>query len=426
MKRFRIVIGIAFWCGLFGVLWGLVGSPGRTAPSTSRQYFSDLWAYYTSTRRLEFCLPKSCALSTGDPVFAADGKGSLQQVGIIVRVSDGDTARSPHGNTTTAQAVLFPSAPEPSLPVNASYLSVPDSIDWVVQTLLPEERRRQLEAELSTALQEHHREILQALQPVVKKSVRDARAALEQDLPLILEKHRPQLNALASKNKDEILKRQLVPLVKEEIWPIVCKESEPLVRQLSGELWERVSLWGFVWRGVFDKLPVLRRKPRLEDELRRFLNQEAVPIFARHEEDFLALMEVIVRDILDSEKVKAVVQRSLAEAAQDPELQRVVKDILHDVVTSPRFWKAVRQNLSSSEAQEALLLTGDRLEPSIRRMGDLVLGTRENGLTPEFTRVLRQQILLKDGHGIIVGDLPQSGPQLKCTPLEAWFSGTKP
>ena len=70
--------------------------------------------------------------------------------------------------------------------------------------------------------------------------------------------------------------------------------------------------------------------------------------------------------------------------------------------------------------------TGNRLEPTIRKIGDLVLGTREGGLTPEFSRVLRQQILLKDRHGIVVGDLSQAGPPLPCTPLEAWFSGAQP
>jgi hypothetical protein len=178
---------------------------------------------------------------------------------------------------------------------------------------------------------------------------------------------------------------------------------------------------------MVDKLPGLRGRHRLEEELQRFLDQEAGPIFERHHEDFLAVMEIILRDVADNNKVKAAFKRSVAKVAEDPELQRVLNDILRDVVVkNPRLWKTVRQNLSSSEAQDVLRLTGNRLEPTVRRIGDLVLGTREGGLTPEFTRVLRQEILLKDRHGIIVGDLPQSGPHLPCTPVEAWFSGAKP
>src|SRR5438270_6839846 len=110
MKYVRMMIGLAFWCGLLGVLWGAVrGQEGTTAPA-SRQYLSDLWGYYTSTRRLELRLPKSFDLSTGDPVFAADSKGSLQQVGVIVSLSAERSTPNSGEQTITAQAMLFPSA----------------------------------------------------------------------------------------------------------------------------------------------------------------------------------------------------------------------------------------------------------------------------------------------------------------------------
>jgi hypothetical protein len=103
-----------------------------------------------------------------------------------------------------------------------------------------------------------------------------------------------------------------------------------------------------------------------------------------------------------------------------------LNDVLHEVaLENPRFWKSVRQALTSRENQDAMRLTGNRLEPTVRRVSDVVLGTRE-GLTPEFNRVLRQQILLKDRHGMLLGAPPPSGPSLECTPLEAWLSGAKP
>jgi hypothetical protein len=426
MKHFRILIGLAFWCALFGVLWAAMGGQGETSPSNGRKYLSDLGGYYASTRRLELRLPKSCALAAGDPVFAADRTGSLQQVGIIVSCSAVTDSHLAANDTISAQAALFPSASETSLPVKAHYVSTGDSIEWVVQTMLPAERRKQIEIELAAALQEHHLEILEALQPVVNKSVREALAVLEQDLPLVLEKHRPELQAIAGKDKEEILKRELIPMVKAEVWPIIRKGSEPLVRQVSAELWERLSLWAIAWRGVADKLPLLRGKHRVEEELQRFLEREAGPIFERHVEDFLAAIEIILRDVADNDKVRAAFKRSAAKVVEDPELQRVLNEILHEVVVrNPRVWKTVRQNLGSAEAQEVLRLTGNRLEPTVRRIGDLLLGTREGGLTPEFNRVLRHEVLLKDGHGIILGDLPLSAAKLPCIPLEAWFSGTK-
>jgi hypothetical protein len=133
-----------------------------------------------------------------------------------------------------------------------------------------------------------------------------------------------------------------------------------------------------------------------------------------------------VADVADNRKVQAAFKRNFDRVSHDPELRRVLTRILREaVVQNPRFWAAVRQNLTSPAAQDAWQLAGSRLEPTMRRIGDLVLGTREGGLTQEFTQVLRQQILLKDRNGIVVGSLPRSGPALPCTPLEAWFSDTR-
>jgi hypothetical protein len=426
MKHYRILIGMAFWCGLLVVLWAAVGGQGWTAPAAGRQYWSALLGYYTSSRRLELRLPIACELVAGDPVYAADRNGALQQVGIVVSAADDARGSRPLGGKRTAQAVLFPSAPEMRSPIQACYFRAPDSLESVVETLLPPERREQIEDELAAAFQEHQQEILQALQPVLNRSLGEARAILEQELPAVLDRHQAELHAIAGKNKEEILKRELIPLVRTEVWPIVRKDSDPLVRQVSSELWQRVSLWAFAWRGLLDKLPGLRGKHRLEDELGRFLDQEALPILARHEQDFLAVMEVIVRDLADNDKVKAAFQRSAAAVAEDPEVQRVLNDILHEVaLENPRFWQTVRQTLTSKEAQDATRLTGNRLEPTVRRVSDVVLGTRA-GLTREFNRVLRQQILLKDRYGILLGALPPSALPLECTPVDAWFSGAKP
>jgi hypothetical protein len=426
MKHYRIWIGMAFWCGLFGVLWGLVEGQARTAPATGRQYLSALWGYYTSPRNLELRLPESSGLSAGDPVLAMTGNGSLQQVGIIVGFPPESKQRPATGDVRTARAVLFPSAPDLSMPLQASFFRAPESLESVVETLLPAERRKQVEDELATAFQEHQQEILQALQPVLNKSVREAWAVLEQDLPGVLNEHHSKLGAIAGQKREEILKRELIPLIEKEVWPIVRKDSDPLVRQMSSELWQRLSLWAFAWRGLVDKLPGFRGKHRLEEDLGRFLDQEALPILTRHEADFLAVIETVLRDLAANDEVKAAFQRSAAAVAEDPEVQRVLNDILHEVaLENPRFWKTVRQTLTSREAQDVMRLTGNRLEPTVRRVSDVVLGTRE-GLTPEFNRVLRQQILLKDRRGILLGAPPPSAPPLECTPVEAWFSSTKP
>jgi len=415
MKPMRMAVGLAFWCGLGVLLWSVLGLPGASAPDKS-SLLNDLWSYYATTQRLELRLPSPTPLRPGDPILAADESGALQQVGIVLRVDD---------DGRSAQAALFPSAPA-SQKVQAYYVSAPDSVEWVVRTLLPPERRKQIEDELAAVVREHHQELLQALRPVVENGVRDALAVLKHDLPTVIDHHRPQLQAIATRFQTEILKGELVPLVREQVWPIVRRDAEPLVREISAELWERISLWRFAWRGALDHMPLVRGRDRVEMELQRFVDEEAAPILQSHQRDYLTVVERIVRDVAENDAVRAGFSKSFTRVATDPELRRVVNDILHEaVVDNPRFWQAVRSTLASPEAQDAMRLAGDRFEPAVRRIGDIVLGTREDGLTPEFTKVLRQQVLLKDRQAIVLGKLPASEMHLPCTPIRAWLTDSR-
>jgi hypothetical protein len=417
MRRLRVPIGLGFWCGLLALAALIASRTGDTHSSPASRCVADLSSYYLSGKRLELRLPESVSLAAGDSVFVAEKDGSLRQIGVVL-------ADSSDGKT---QAALFHPSDLSNAAVEAHYLSPPDSLAWAVETLLPPERRLKIAEELAGALHEHQQELIQALQPVVNRSVRDALAVMEQDLPAALERHRPQLRAIAGRDREEIIKKEMLPLVRAEVWPIVRRDGEPLVREVSGELWRAASVWSLAWRGLADKLPLLGGKHRVEEELLRFLDQEAVPIFERHQEDFLVLIEAIVRDVAENDQVRSTLRRSVARAAADPELEQVLNDILHEVVLgNPRFWRAIQQNLGSQEARDALRLTSVRLEPTIRHIGDLVLGTRENGLTPEFNRVLRQQILHKDRRGVILGELPPAYANLGCIRLEAWFSGQVP
>lgn len=408
--RLRAWIGLGIWGALLGLLayagWHWAGSA----------CWVHLAGYYAGpTSHLHVQLPAECRLSAGDPVFSANEDGSFQQIGIVDHAGP------------EATAVLFASAAVPGTSAPISYVSTPDSLEWAVRTLLPPSKQAEIEAELAAALQENREAIFAALQPIVNRGVREAGAVIEQDLPGVLDRYRPALEALLGKSKEEILKRELLPLVKSEVWPIVRRDSEPLFRQITSELWTRVSLWSFAWRGAADKFPIMGGHNRVENELMRFLDQEAMPILGRHEDDFLVLLEVIFRDLADNERIRGSLRQSIARAAEDEHLQHLLNDIFREVVTeNPHVWEVVKRNMSSEEARDALRVIGGKLEPAVRRIGDLLLGTRETGLTPEFARVLRQQILLKDRQCLLLGALPASVADLPRRPLPAWFSGPSP
>ena len=46
--------------------------------------------------------------------------------------------------------------------------------------------------------------------------------------------------------------------------------------------------------------------------------------------------------------------------------------------------------------------TSQRFEPTVRRIGELLIGTPESGITPEFAAVLRNQVLRKDRRWLVL------------------------
>jgi hypothetical protein len=246
------------------------------------------------------------------------------------------------------------------------------------------------------------------LRPVAERSLRESLAILEQDLPAAFANHRPQLQAIGARYHQDIVEDELVPLVKQEIWPIVRRHGEPTANEVGSEIWQRVSLWRFGWRYVYDK-SALPKKDLVDQEWQRFVEQEALPILQEHSDDFLRVVENSLKDTARNPQVRSVLRRNLVRMMEDPELQQVLGQIFREaVVDNPRLRESLERNWTGPEAQAAFQLAAERFEPTVRRIGDVVFGTPETGISPEFAQVLRNQILHKDRRWFLLTDSPPS------------------
>ena len=55
-------------------------------------------------------------------------------------------------------------------------------MEWVLKTMLPPEKRRLIVEEVQSAFHEHHEEIVAALKPIVRDSVRESLGVVREDL----------------------------------------------------------------------------------------------------------------------------------------------------------------------------------------------------------------------------------------------------
>lgn len=427
MNHWRVTTGLALWALALAALasW-LSGRLGATPPLPPG-FAAQLWRYASGSRRqVEFCCATPLVLRAGDPIFVVEGPQQVRQVGEIRAVYTADSpAPQQFVWAVRADALLYPDAP-PLDGARLDYYETPTSMAWIVATLLPPEKRAQVAQQLRDTLTEHEGQLLAILRPLIEQSLREGIVVLEEDVRLAIDRHQPELDALGARYQREIFERQLLPLVEQEVWPIVVFHAEPVVTEVGREIWERASLWRFGWRYLYDKSP-LPDKAMVQAEWKRFLADDAIPVLERHTADFVAVEQRIVADVVANPRVRDALRESAIQVALDPELQRIAGQVVREaVLDNPRLHEAMNRRWNSPESRRALEAASERLEPAIRRIGDLLFGTPAEGITPEFAQVLRNQILGKDRRWLVVERLPSDQPAAAGGDSTLWIRRGEP
>ena len=352
-------------------------------------------------RELELHFAEPRRSRVGDPIFVADAPGRFDQVGVIVGLDDADgRVTGPRARSGVAaiggRALLYAAAPPLGGRSYLVHYRADESLLWVVRTLLPPAKQARIRLAIRTALDQHGEAIREAMLPIVADSLRAAFAAVERELPEVIAAHRDQLQQLGMDYQDEIVRGELLPVIRTRILPIAERRAGPLVRSIGREIWERVSLWRIGSRYVWDLLP-LTGGESLETEWTRIVQNEALPILERRSPEILAVLSEIATEAAKDPEVQATVRRAAGVLADDGRLHALIWSMFRSAVLENRALRqALAEHWRSPRAQDAIAAATARLEPTFARIGDTILGTRRDGISPEFAQVLRNRVLLKD------------------------------
>ncbi len=408
MRNVRIAVGLIAWIAASVLLFFWFRGYLLAPQADGHRVVGDLWKYATAERRVvRLQLEGDWPLAVGDPIYKMDGPDEIEQVGEIRRIDRG-TSQLAAG--PVAEALLYPRSPDIYDRSYMTYYTTPRSMTWVMETMLPPEKRLQIAEEILFTYESYHAEILDILTPIVVAGFSDALEVVEEDLAAALSRHREDLEGLGSRYQSRVVEQEIIPLVRQEIWPIVQRHAEPMANEIGMEMFERASIWRFGWRVLYDK-SFLPEKNLTQEEWNRFVREEGLPVLNRHTGDMLAVQRRILEDISQNPKVRSAVRRNLAHAIDDPGFREIVWQIFREVlVDNPRLHQRLEQRWQTAEAQRAVQMAADYVEPCVRRIGDLLMGTREDGIAPEFAQVLRNQILDKDCRWLVINTPPDSVP----------------
>ena len=295
---------------------------------------------------------------------------------------------------------------------SARLVRVPQTAAWVVQTLFTETTIPKIAAEWNQTMLEHREEIFEVLTPIVRDLIFDLERHIEKELPPFLERHKDEVRELGDGIQHDLTKEKFTELFERELWPIARLKLEPLVEKVSQEIWQKLPLWTLAWRYVYQSLPLTDNDYVLKT-FSNFLEEQALPIFKAHSEDILKTTQEIARETFSDPKVAETFRQMFSSLLSNPKFHLLCQVFLREVfLDNPQFHEAMEGRWRSPEVARAVEAASAHLEPMARRMGDIVLGTRQEGITREFARVLRSQILLKDLQRIVIERGTEGAPEL--------------
>ena len=406
----HVIIGMLTWIVALTAGWAVLRSELSDQSSSVADLSTDVQRWLTGrNHKMHVTAPDRIVVALGDPVFLQDEDGAWHQVGTTVNVN-GTADRDPV-ITQECDVLIYDHARE-KFPngFRLDFHTTPMSLDWVAKTMIPPHRQKEIGKLIMAEWVEQQEEITTKLRPVLRDGVRTAMKAVEDELPGILRSHREDFRALGDKYESEILKAEVIPLVKSEILPIIEEEAVPVAEEVGRALWKRVSLWSFTWRFIYDKSPLPKRNA-VKAEFQRFVEQEALPELRSRTDQFIETTETIVKRAMENPEVKAVLKENFQRVVKDDELHKIVWNIVREaVIDNQTLRRELDAYLDSHETKAAMELAGDRLEPLVREIGDMIFGSREKGITPEFSRILRSQILTKDRRWFVMSPLETENP----------------
>ena len=404
----RLTFGIVVW----GTILVAVGYFFVQQKSESKSTTSQLATFFLqpcNVVELEFEVAST--YQVGDRIFVFDPEtNEPTQIGMIVRVESATSDSMELAYGKRAYAKLYPNAPELTSQDYFAYHDTPESMGWVIEQMLPPDKRQAYTEKLLSTFKENQQELNELLEPIIKKSIAESVVVIQADLKVAIDNRADKIREIGSRLQTDLVNEDIVPLVREKIWPVIQAEAAPVLNSVGQSMWKEVSVWRFGWRYLYDASP-LPEKDLTKKEFNRFLENHGIEILQNHADDFLEVQKEVLRKVSENETVQSVVRDSVREFLSDEEVQVLFGEIFNEVVVNnERLHLVWQQNWNSEEAQNAIALASARMQPTIEEIGQQMFGSPDEPIPPEFARVLRHRIMFKDDRWMTLVHHPGETP----------------
>lgn len=410
----RVVAGILFWLAvgtslfylqrlLPGGYLKLQKHLGETAPYDWAQERSTELFYLLDPLDVEIRFRAWVGIKAGDKLYwqtpQLDGS-NRQEIGVVYAKKE-----EPGSGDWIVHTRIYPRFCS-QIGEGSTFALVKEPIHsrWIITTLLPADRRAQMQKDLAEYLQEHMQELRSLILPFLREMLQDSYQILHKNFPIFMETHRQEIEQQLQQLKKKYLEQELIPLLQETMWPIVAAEAKKELEPVVNEMWKKLPKGELVWLWVYQTLPGVE-KDQVRRRLEKYCKTEVVAILKKYQSNLEEVPTRIVREIGKQPKIKESLRNTLQKFSEDKDLMEFAKNLAHKFYQQNEreiisHWQ---QKWNSPELQQRLNELALKLEPYLVRMVNrILLSANGKEISPELAEVLRKQVLFKDRYAIYV------------------------
>ena len=395
------LIGITFWTGILAWVT-IVMIQNKAIVGKNVSPLELLWNPHTLTE-----VSDSQQIAIRDsPIFHQAETGQWKQVG-RVRHTAREENESPANSLTTVEWYA------PEMMAGQYDLVVhrnSGQMREVLATLFPPAKQQRLRGRLTTAFQQHGKDFVDGLMPLAKQTIQESIPLIEREFKSSISRHRQEIDELVNRWNQDFIEPEVIPLAKEQVLPIVRLHAQPVAESIGRKLWDRASIWRFGWRAAYDTVPLPKRN-LVQQEWERFIETDAIPVFESHTDSIVEAIQKTLLEVISNQAVRAKLGDGITKLSSDPQMQAIFQQVLRESILENHDLQVALEAIWKGEEAVAFLDDNSKkLEPVVRQIGEDLFGSPEDGIDPDFARVLRNQILGKDRHWLVTAPKPTQGP----------------
>ena len=205
----KAIVGAFIWVGLAAA--AIIGI--RQSFDNSSQSVQALGEYLTRQRRLvKLESDYNLFINVGDPIFLG-GSDRVSPIGVVTEIKLAEDKIY----AEEINVAFFGASPAITESDHLTFHYAPDSIEWLLRTMLHPAKQDEIRGLIQEAYLENHEELTEAFEPVIQDAMAEAATLIREDLKTAFASREDQLKKIGDRYQADLIKKELIQMLRDRL-----------------------------------------------------------------------------------------------------------------------------------------------------------------------------------------------------------------